>query len=145
MSPRKRCLGMAPAVSALAVSVLACSERGSHVEISARRHAERPSNPAVPGASVQERFEVRREGSMGASDGLPDFEYDLPEGWERLANTRDRYVNLRPAGDPEASCYLSILPGPAGGHRRGSPGPTWMSSSPPSPSAWASTGRTCAS
>jgi hypothetical protein len=67
-----------------------------------------------PGATPRERFSApERAAPEPASDDLID--YTLPEGWTALAATSERYVNLRPAGDPEASCTLSFLPGSGGG------------------------------
>jgi hypothetical protein len=102
----------------LLVGALGCREAGPTVEISARRTATRPSSLVVPGASARARFapreaEADHKEDQGASSDL--IAYDLPSGWVALAPTGERMVNLRPAGDPEASCYLSFLPGSANG------------------------------
>lgn len=98
---------------ALALSA-ACGDAGPTAEIAARRTASRASRPVVLGAGARERFEMpEQHGGSEASDDL--FDYALPEGWKVLAPTRDRFLNLSPAGDPDASCYMSFLPGDAGG------------------------------
>lgn len=98
---------------ALLVGAPACREAGPTAEISARRTASKPSSRVVPGATPRQRFGEQPSQSRGASDDLID--YDLPDGWMAIAPTSDRLVNLRPAGDPEASCYLSFLQGSGGG------------------------------
>jgi hypothetical protein len=93
-----------------------CREAGPAAEITARRTASRPSSAVVPGATASQRFGRKPEESRQASDDLENLiAYDLPGGWMAIAPTSDRLVNLRPAGDPEASCYLSFLQGSAGG------------------------------
>jgi len=90
-----------------------CAKPGPEVEIHQRRTATRPSGEVIPGASLVERFQGVDNSPAQASDDLID--YDLPTGWQALAPTADRLVNLRPAGDPEASCALSFLQGSGGG------------------------------
>ncbi len=100
---------------AFVAGVLACREAGPTAEITTQRTATRPSSRVLPGATASERFGERDE-TRAASDDLEDLiVYDLPSGWKAIAPTSERLVNLRPAGDPEASCYLSFLPGGAGG------------------------------
>ena len=43
------------------------------------------------------------------------FIFDLPEGWNKLAPTSMRVINLQPAGDPNTECALTILGGDGGG------------------------------
>jgi len=43
------------------------------------------------------------------------FDWDVPEGWAELPPTQMRQINLRPAGDPKAECYLTILQSDGGG------------------------------
>jgi hypothetical protein len=45
----------------------------------------------------------------------PGFTYELPAGWSELPTSNMRLVNLRVAGDAQTECYLSSLPGDAGG------------------------------
>jgi hypothetical protein len=93
-----------------------CREAGPTAEITERRTASKPSKHVVPGATAAQRFgEPESDVRPDASDDMVAFDYDLPEGWVAVAPTRERHVNLRPAGDPEAECYLSIIPGGGGG------------------------------
>ena len=43
------------------------------------------------------------------------MDYSVPDGWEQLPPTEFRRVNLRPGGHREVECYLTLLPGEAGG------------------------------
>jgi hypothetical protein len=104
-------LGCALALASLA---LACSDAGPTAEITKRRTAAQPSSPVLPGATPAQRFgESGPEEVEEPSDDL--LAYDQPEGWKALPPSKERMVNLRPAGDPEAACTLSFLPGSAGG------------------------------
>lgn len=100
-------------VLSCALAGAACGEVGPRVEITGQRTAKQPSSPVLLGATPRERFEAPARAPSRGSDDLLD--YDLPEGWKTLAPTADRFVNLLPAGHPEASCYLSFLQGDAGG------------------------------
>lgn len=82
--------------------------------------AVRPAAPAIPDADPALRFrgESARPHAEEPAAGyeLADlFLYDLPEGWERLESNQMRIVNVRPAGDPRAECYLMTLPAMGGG------------------------------
>ena len=102
---------------ALLAGALGCQDGGPTAEITERRVASRPSIRVLPGASAAQRFSAESsEAPREASDDLDDLiDYDVPEGWVVIAPNRDRLVNLRPGGDPEAACYLSFLQGSAGG------------------------------
>lgn len=51
----------------------------------------------------------------GSGTGKPALAYEAPEGWEELPVSQFRDVNLRPAGNPEVECFVTVLPGDAGG------------------------------
>ena len=95
----------------------ACGEPDA-VEITEERVASKPSAPVLPGATSEERFgrPAQPEGQQGSGATLDDltFAYDLPEGWVALEPTSLRRVNLRPAGDPDAECYVTLLTGGGG-------------------------------
>jgi len=105
----------------LVLAGAACSHAGSTVEIATTRRASQASSPVLKGATPAQRFADSGFGggapAMGdmqaSSDNLLDF--DLPAGWQVLPLKENRLVNLQPAGDPEASCYVSFLGGPGGG------------------------------
>jgi hypothetical protein len=85
--------------------------------------------PAVPEMSTAERlgFSQRQmpaghpptsgagAPATASGQGKPSLAYEVPEGWEELPASQFRDVNLRPAGDPDAECFVTVLPGSAGG------------------------------
>lgn len=77
-----------------------------------------PLAAAVPVTWVTpnpDRFAAAEADAQGQDSGQPAFEYDLPAGWTAQPSTSMRPVNLRVAGDARCDCYLSSLPGAAGG------------------------------
>lgn len=53
--------------------------------------------------------------ALPADPGSVEFSWDLPAGWEEAPLTSMRQANFRVAGEPDAECYLTFLPGSAGG------------------------------
>lgn len=105
------------ALLALAL-VAGCSPAGDEAAtITEKRVASVQPRPALPGVSTDERFGGRapaRPATAGAPRELP-FAWEVPEGWATLESSQFRLVNLRPAGDPETECYLTLLPQSGGG------------------------------
>lgn len=66
-----------------------------------------------------ERFGSREMASTGSghagAPAAPTFSYDVPEGWVEAPPTDLRMLNFKVAGRDDASCYLTALPGKAGG------------------------------
>lgn len=50
-----------------------------------------------------------------APTGLPELAWDNPEGWTPQPATAMRVANFTLADSPESECYLTVLPGTAGG------------------------------
>jgi len=92
-----------------------CGDPGPSVEIAGQRTASRPSGNVLRDASPSQRFSASSPEPAPTTPSDDVIAYDLPEGWRAVAPTRERLVNLRPAGHPEAECYLSFLPGDGGG------------------------------
>lgn len=69
------------------------------------------------GATSAERFgSMSGGGHAGATaKATPELVWDNPPGWTELPPNSMRTANLKPAGHPDAECYLSLLPGGAGG------------------------------
>lgn len=73
------------------------------------------------GESTAERFGLRSSGKQPSMSGAtqvesaPGFQWDTPKGWTELPPTAMRTANFKPAGDPHAECYLTLLAGDAGG------------------------------
>jgi hypothetical protein len=72
----------------------------------------------APGASVEERFGLGPP-PMSADDRVQQasgmLRWDLPAGWVERPATSMRLANFLAGGDAEAECYLTVLPGDAGG------------------------------
>ncbi len=117
------------AVVAIAAIAVASSERAALSEsgVPVLRAGERDRRPLithpVPGASLADwvtptvsHADMEAEAEAGSQDASnPSFVFDLPAGWSELPATSARRVNLRVGGDARAECYLSSLPGQAGG------------------------------
>ncbi|MFT5051231.1 MAG: hypothetical protein ACI8QZ_002642 [Chlamydiales bacterium] len=75
--------------------------------------------------ATADRFGMRPAAAHGPGDGhdhggasdtaATEFGWTVPEGWQELAPTSMRRANFRVAGSPDAECYLTFLPGGAGG------------------------------
>lgn len=96
----------------ITVVLTACGKPAALQKISEVRElaAPRPAPPA--NATTAERLGFRM-----AAAGSPDlpFEWDVPAGWTEEPRTQMRLINLRPAGDPNAECYFSLLRDDGGG------------------------------
>jgi len=55
------------------------------------------------------------ENPHGASQGPPEFGWETPEGWVQGPPRRMRLVTFAPGGSEQATCYVAILAGRAGG------------------------------
>ncbi len=88
-------------------------------EITETREVEVPPFRVKPRATSQERFGMEGMGVHGSSpaqnEGAPEFAWETPEGWVERGATSMRIANFSPAGHPDAECYLTMLPGGAGG------------------------------
>ncbi len=67
-----------------------------------------------------ERFGRGQQAQAPAGHGSPGaqedrFTYDLPEGWVLDSPTQFRLLNLKVAGRDDTDCYMTGLPGQAGG------------------------------
>jgi hypothetical protein len=97
----------------LAVLVTGCDDAPKEIE-DVRERAATTSFQSVPTA---ERFGFNRSDPHGAAAEAraPQLEWTTPEGWKDAPPSQMRAADFRIARDPEAECYLSILPGGAGG------------------------------
>lgn len=68
-----------------------------------------------PGASGAERFGNAMGAPQAKAPPANPFRFEVPAGWQELEPTDMRIVNLRPAGDPDLECALTVLPGDGGG------------------------------
>jgi len=98
-------------------SLAACGEEGPRTIEQVR---ERPATTAFKEVSTAERFGMSGGGHANPHHGMqasqvPLFEWTTPEGWEEKPPSKTRQADFRLSRDPETECYMSVLPGAAGG------------------------------
>jgi len=91
-----------------------CEKNAVVKEITETRTVQGPV-PIPAGVTTAQRFGMRTASNPAASQNELPFTYDVPEGWTEAPANPMRLVNLVPAGDPRAECYLTVLPGGGGG------------------------------
>lgn len=100
----------------LALLTVACLGPGMEAGVSERRVA---SEAPRQGWSAGDRFGQKAPGRAMSPKARPEpqieFRFDMPAGWKELPANSMRLVNLQPAGDPEASCSVSVFGGDGGG------------------------------
>ncbi|GMV99699.1 MAG: hypothetical protein AMXMBFR84_08380 [Candidatus Hydrogenedentota bacterium] len=107
-------------LSILALSYFAtgCGGSGGIVPIEETQTVTAPRPSVDPNATTATRLMGQTmpaaSGSAPQSGGRM-FDYETPEGWQELPPTDLRLVNLKPAGNPDAECTVSLLPGGGGG------------------------------
>lgn len=80
-----------------------CKRLGERVEITSKREVSAYESKPKLFAYSNERF------------GNDPLTWDTPEGWTQAERTQMRPVNLKFGKEQEGECYLSMLPGGAGG------------------------------
>lgn len=102
-----------------------CSQPAQQ-EITEVREPGSVKQPAPPKAGTKERLGMAQGGGMAGHGGGQEaasedplggitFHHDMPEGWEAVAKTEMRQVNIRMTATPEVECYFTLLPGGGGG------------------------------
>lgn len=81
---------------------------------------ERPATTAFKEVSTAERFGMSGGGHANPHHGMqaaeaPQLEWTTPEGWHEGPPSKTRQADFRLVRDPEVECYVSVLPGAAGG------------------------------
>ncbi|NUM56639.1 MAG: hypothetical protein HUU46_23680 [Candidatus Hydrogenedentes bacterium] len=96
----------------VAASLIAfsCNPSGGVEQIAETRTLVTPKEAPKEEVSSAERFGMTGGGAM-ASATQPGFTWTTPEGWDELPSKQFRNINLRPAGDPKAECYVSTARG----------------------------------
>ncbi len=95
-------------------------------EITEVREPGSVARPAPAKATTEQRLGMSQSGGMAGHGGQQEgasedplagitFHHDMPQGWEAVAKTDLRQVNLRMTATPEAECYFTLLPGGGGG------------------------------
>jgi hypothetical protein len=88
---------------AVASSLTSCKRLGERVEITESRDISEFEAPPKLFAYSNQRF------------GNDPLTWEMPAGWAQAERTQMRPVNLRFGPNGEGECYLSMLPGGAGG------------------------------
>lgn len=110
------------ALAGAALALAACADAAGPRTVAAPPERTYVGDGFTAGASSAERFGLSggaaptASGSHGGA-AADAFTYDLPDGWEVVAPTSMRAVNLRVADEPRAECTLVLLGGDAGGLR----------------------------
>lgn len=98
------------------VGVVACGPSSGPGELTKREGAMKyPAAPAIPGADPALRHRGEQQADPHPQEQPSLLDFDAPEGWTRLAPTEHRIINLRPGGNPDAECYVALLPSDGGG------------------------------
>jgi hypothetical protein len=93
-----------------------CGQDATPRPITEKRIAASPWPAGIPQLSSAQRFGLADSGEEGSEQNArPRFRYELPKGWKEQAEREFRTPNLLVAGNAEAECYLSVLPGSGGG------------------------------
>jgi len=69
--------------------------------------------PPSPHGAMNPHGTVPPQGAN--ADVASHVAWTTPPGWTEMPTTQMRVANFRPAGDPKAECYLTLLGGDAGG------------------------------
>lgn len=79
--------------------------------IKSKRTIASPLHQVLPNATAEQRFGNFRPQQPAPRSSLPQLAWDTPEGWVDLGPSSTRQINLRPADNPSAECYVARLPG----------------------------------
>lgn len=103
-------LALAPALA------VACGPPSGDGELTRREGTMKyPAAPAIPGADPALRYRGEQPEDPHGGEQASILDFDTPEGWTVLSPTQHRLINLSPAGDPDAECYVALLPSDGGG------------------------------
>jgi len=106
-------LKAARALACGSLSILAACGGAETHEIEDVRERRGPLGPAPKPVAAAERFGFRRTPPQRRPRRPATPAFKRPEGWTELPATSLRAVNLR--ADSRTECYLTVLPGAAGG------------------------------
>ncbi len=103
-------------IVALGLLATGCrGERSSERAIQKTRLVDGRRDPIRWHATTRDRFPRMPMSSAPAATQVGEWSWSLPEGWLEQPATSMRRANFLVAGDPDAECYLTVLPGDAGG------------------------------
>lgn len=100
-----------------AVLLPSCKPVGEHMEITEAREVSKQTPPPAPPATSAERFRMQQEAAEAPRDN--PLTWVVPEGWSEAGEDASpggmRLISLRFGAGGEGECYLSAMPGSAGG------------------------------
>jgi len=100
-----------------AVLLPSCKPLGERMEITETRQVSKQAPPPAPPATSAERFRMQQEAHDAPREN--PLTWVVPEGWSEGGEDTSpggmRLINLRFGAGGEGECYLSALPGSAGG------------------------------
>ncbi|MDZ4859261.1 MAG: hypothetical protein SGI88_09760 [Candidatus Hydrogenedentes bacterium] len=103
------------AFAAVLLLGLSCGqEQTGSQEITETRTLTTPAEAPPANVSSAERLGMVRQPAANAA-AQPRFSWTTPDGWTEQPATAMRAINVRPAGDPNSECYLTLLDGGGGG------------------------------
>jgi hypothetical protein len=108
------------AALALSITLSGCRRLDERMEIKETRDISAYASPVVPIVPSAERFEsALKEMEENEAKPAPQnlFSWVTPEGWQEAGfdPTGMRFINLQFGSHGEGECYLSLMPGKAGG------------------------------
>lgn len=94
-----------------------CNQSSTTQPISESRALITPKSAPPADVSSAQRFGMTSPAmqTQGSGMGEAKFTWNTPEGWAEAPLSSMRPINLKPAGDPKAECYLTQLGGAGGG------------------------------
>lgn len=114
-------VGLALVTVSTSLAMMGC-EKPDRMEIGDSRERFTGEEDPVFGLTAKQRFLKDEAGAGGGglvadSEAPPTnpFRWVVPEGWNEKATSRMRLINLSFGPNDEGECYLTALPGEAGG------------------------------
>lgn len=96
-----------------------CKPLGERMEITESREMSKYAPPPTRPATSVERFQMEPEPEPGAAPRENPLTWDVPRGWTEVGEDASpgsmRLINLKFGEGGEGECYLSAMPGSAGG------------------------------
>ena len=112
---RSRLPGLSAAAGILMALSGGCSDPTPEAGFTEVRSTDATPRRVDPSLTTGQRLGQERVQPARKAQSAPLLDYTLPVGWSDLGPSGQRIVDLRPAGEPEAECYLSFLQGDGGG------------------------------
>ena len=109
MTPSPTRFGIVSLCVVLAVLPMACGQGGGVEPITEVRTLETPRTAPPATLTSAQRFGFARPAA--STPRQAPFTYTVPGGWTEQPPDSIRIINLRPAGDAQTDCFVSVLSG----------------------------------